>query len=121
MQVITVVLHTQVGTQGWMTWLDGSIYVMLGAFLVLMALLIAKWLWDTMSGLAKGRYRVTLRNMALLVILAVVVFASLWEIYEFALHYGIETQEPFLKIVVLAALASGLLFTALELYRRRKR
>jgi len=104
-----------------MTWLDDSIYVMLGAFLVLMALLIAKWLWDAMSGLAKGRYRVTLRDTALLVVLAVAVFASLWEIYEFALHYGIETQEPFLKAVVLAALASGLLFTALEWYRRRKR
>lgn len=103
-----------------MTWLDDSIYVMLAAFLIPMILLVAKWLLDSMSRLGRGLRRITLSNVAFMAVILLLVFSSLWEISQFAWYYGIEGQDPFLKVVVLVALAFGLLVTLLGVYRSRR-
>jgi hypothetical protein len=105
-----------------MTWLEDSIYVVFAVFIALIMLFLAKWLFDAISGLmGRGHYRVTWKDMIIMIVILLVVIGSLWEISQFAWEYGIKSQDPVHKIIVLVALTSGLLVSLLEWYRRRRR
>jgi hypothetical protein len=105
-----------------MTWLEDSIYVVFAVFIALIVLFLAKALFDAISGLmGGGRYHVTWKDMIFLIVILLVAMVSLWGISRFAWEYGIESQDPVHKIIVLVALTCGILVSVLEWYRRRRR